>query len=208
MEDTLSLPTEFMRVMGPEALYNQLKECALFAKQNSAYASSEHYILYQLGMQKSLIKLDFSHDPLQIWYCDLQNRPVTNKVKEAVLRFIQEQEKGADLKSYFHDHYDTVKVAKSEATEGLRPFPYFDQTIKFEDSLPNKNPEFGMGIPALKKAYQVLSEKKRSSVETASVILPKKTNGWGWSGLFSRKNKMANVENNQVAPKPKIPQKK
>lgn len=51
-------------------------------------AETSHYILYRLGGQKSLIKVDMSQSPCQFWYYDLLGRPATQLVKETVHQFL------------------------------------------------------------------------------------------------------------------------
>lgn len=68
----------------------------LTAVLNSLYRNSQidpeapfiHYILFRLGNQKSLIRIDLSKAPCHFWYYDLLGRPITQMVKETLNQFL------------------------------------------------------------------------------------------------------------------------
>jgi hypothetical protein len=89
MESKLSL--QYVPAHGPEGLTKVLDNFLEKAKIDPEFAAHGHYILYQLGAQKSLIKVDMSQQPFQFWYNDLLGRPPTNIVKETIARFLWEK---------------------------------------------------------------------------------------------------------------------
>lgn len=76
---------------GPEGLAQVLAELLEECLQDVDFASREHYVLYQLGSQQSLLKIDMSKQPYQFWYYDLLGRPATRAVKETIARFLWEK---------------------------------------------------------------------------------------------------------------------
>ncbi|OGT64188.1 MAG: hypothetical protein A3J38_02305 [Gammaproteobacteria bacterium RIFCSPHIGHO2_12_FULL_45_9] len=75
-------------VDGPEGLASALTDLFEQSKNDPVFAAEGHYLLYQLGQQKSLIKVDMSVQPFQFWYYDLLGRPATAAVKETVASFL------------------------------------------------------------------------------------------------------------------------
>ncbi len=61
------------------------------AKQDPAFINQDHYILYQLGNQRSLIKVDMTKTPYHFTYNDLLGRPATNMVKDTIASFLWEK---------------------------------------------------------------------------------------------------------------------
>lgn len=77
-----SIPAE-----GPQGLTAVLS--SLYKQsQLDPSAPTSHYILYRLGGQKSLIKVDMGQTPCQFWYYDLLGRPATQLVKETINQFL------------------------------------------------------------------------------------------------------------------------
>lgn len=87
------LPTDYIKAEGPEGLRSVLDN--LLINQESKY------ILYHLGNQQSLIKVDLSTKPFQFWYYDLLGRPATRIVKETLARFAWE--KGGEKEWYLQE---------------------------------------------------------------------------------------------------------
>ena len=85
------LPTEYELAEGPEGLMTFLEGLSTKAQQDPEFKFREHYVLYQLGSQKSLIKVDMTQPPYQFTYSDLLGRPATNAVKETIARFLWEK---------------------------------------------------------------------------------------------------------------------
>lgn len=82
------LPLPYLLAEGPDGLSAVLSTLLEQAQNDEVSTKAGHYILYQLGNQKSLIKVDFSHTPFQFWYCDLLGRPATRIVKETIAKFL------------------------------------------------------------------------------------------------------------------------
>ncbi|MFZ2315987.1 MAG: hypothetical protein WAW86_10085 [Gammaproteobacteria bacterium] len=89
------LPKDYIKAEGPDGLRSALDN--LLINQ----ASPSQYILYQLGNQQSLIKVDLSTKPFQFWYYDLLGRPATRIVKETLARFAWE--KGGEQEWYLQE---------------------------------------------------------------------------------------------------------
>lgn len=92
-----SLP-EYTLAEGPEGLDQVLDAFLAKTKSDAKFAAEEHYILYQLNEQKSLIKVDMSQQPFLFWYYDLNGRPATEVVKTIIARFLWE--KGGEKERY------------------------------------------------------------------------------------------------------------
>jgi hypothetical protein len=86
-----SLQPEFTLADGPQGLMDVLETFRLQAEQDAVFRAKEHYIMYQLKAQQSLIKVDMSEQPFQFWYYDLLGRPMTNVVKDTVAEFLWEK---------------------------------------------------------------------------------------------------------------------
>jgi hypothetical protein len=82
---------KYIPAHGPEGLAKVLDNLLEQSQKEREFAFTEHYILYQLGSQKSLIKVDMSQPPFQFWYYDLLGRPATRIVKEVIARFLWEK---------------------------------------------------------------------------------------------------------------------
>lgn len=84
-------PFDYEIAQGPDGLTQVLDDMLLRTKTDPQFAAEEHYILYQLGQQRSLLKVDLSEQPFQFWYFDLLGRPATNAVKDVVAKFLWEK---------------------------------------------------------------------------------------------------------------------
>lgn len=90
---------DYVTAEGPEGLASVLND--LLVKKHAGTQSHEQYILYQLGNQKSLIKVDISAQPFQFWYYDLLGRPATKVVKDILGDFVWE--KGGEKERYLQE---------------------------------------------------------------------------------------------------------
>lgn len=72
---------------GPDGLRTLLDTLWERAQQ----APREFMILYQVGEQKSLIKVDATKLPFEFFYHDLMGRPPTNAVKTIIGTFLWER---------------------------------------------------------------------------------------------------------------------
>lgn len=82
---------DYLNAEGPEGLSLALNELLEKSKKDPFFAKKEHYVLYQLGQQKSLIKIDTTKMPFRFWHYDLMGRPMTNVVKEVISNFLWEK---------------------------------------------------------------------------------------------------------------------
>lgn len=98
--DTISLPKHEI-ANGPEGLTRVLKDFLKKSQQDLEFAAEEHYVLYQQGNQKSLIKVDMSQHPYLFWYYDLMGRPITKTVKETISQFLWDNCENKEL--YFEE---------------------------------------------------------------------------------------------------------
>lgn len=92
----MEIPENCIIAEGPEGLDRILNELLEKAKNDSLFASEEHYILYKLGGQKSLIKVDTKSMPFKFVYNDLLGRPATTVVKDIIAKFLWEKCGGKD----------------------------------------------------------------------------------------------------------------
>jgi hypothetical protein len=84
-------PSEYILAIGPEGLRNVLDVLLETSQRDPVFAANEHYILYQLRDQRSIIKVDTSKQPFQFWYNDLLGRPMTRLVEETIALFLWEK---------------------------------------------------------------------------------------------------------------------
>jgi hypothetical protein len=82
---------DYIPAQGPEGLKSVLEDLLEKSKKDPVFAEKEHYIYYQIGEQKSLIKVDMSSNPVTFWYFDLLGRPATRIVKKTIADFLWEK---------------------------------------------------------------------------------------------------------------------
>ncbi len=73
---------------GPEGLQKALSEIYVQSQVDPQFAASVHFIHYQFGQQKSLIKVA---PPFYILHYNLLGRPATEIVKKTILDFISQK---------------------------------------------------------------------------------------------------------------------
>lgn len=91
MTETKELPFQYEIAEGPVALRGLLDSYLSKAQHDESFASVGHYILYTVGDQRSLIRVDTSTVPFHFRYCDLLGRPATKSVRETIARFLWER---------------------------------------------------------------------------------------------------------------------
>ncbi|WP_148339954.1 hypothetical protein [Aquicella siphonis] len=99
--EELEILQKYIPAQGPDGLKRVLEELLEKCKSDREFAAQEHYILYQLGGQKSLMKVDMSQAPFQFWYYDLLGRPMTKKVEETIADFLWD--KGGERERYLQN---------------------------------------------------------------------------------------------------------
>lgn len=135
--------------VGPDGLKDALNHIFHQGLQDPLFAAEDHYIMYELGAQKALIKADMSQKPFHFWYCDLLGRPATPGVIRTIEAFLAENGGNQDFLLQFHDIYQKEKESKIAAS------------INGENLLLPEDPKA--------HAYKVLSEEKRISVTNPKV---------------------------------------
>jgi hypothetical protein len=85
------LPAGCISAEGPSGLQHVLEDLLTKCIADKQFAAKEHYVLYQLGQQKALLKIDMSEKPYLFWYGDYFGRPATKAVKETIARFLYEK---------------------------------------------------------------------------------------------------------------------
>ena len=101
---------------GPEGLEAVLNELLEKSKLDPTLKERAHYILYELGNQKSLIKMDLNEWPVVFWHYDLLGRPATSTVKDVLAHFAWE--KCGEKEWYFKEKGGTEFYFKDgDATE-------------------------------------------------------------------------------------------
>jgi hypothetical protein len=104
---------------GQEALETKIKELWEKSQTDAAVKKEPQDILYNLGQQFALIKVDFSKDPIKFWHDDFAfDRAAIMPIKNAILNFcktqLDEEGKIDDaqiLKKHFTD-YSLEKLLK------------------------------------------------------------------------------------------------
>ena len=91
MMDREMIPEGCIIAEGPAGLASVLDEMLTKTKADTGFAREEHYILYRLGDQKSLIKVDTNQLPFIFYYSDMLGRPATKAVKDTIARFLWEK---------------------------------------------------------------------------------------------------------------------
>lgn len=86
---------------GPQDLKAVLANFRDKAQQDAEFRTKDHYIMYRLKDQKSLLKVDLSQQPYQFWFYDLLGRPATNAVKDTVAEFIWESASEGERERFF-----------------------------------------------------------------------------------------------------------
>ncbi len=92
------LSIKYVTAQGPEGLTQVLDSFLQQSNADADFATSAHYVMYQLGNQRSLIKVDMSKKPYRFWYFDLLGRPATRTVKDTIADFLWE--KGGEKERY------------------------------------------------------------------------------------------------------------
>ncbi len=95
---------EYILAEGPQGLERVLDEFLEKSKNDPQFSSEVHYILYEMGNQRSLIRVDTSHKPFKFWHFDLMGRPATEVIKETIVRFLWE--KCGVKEKYLDQHMD------------------------------------------------------------------------------------------------------
>jgi hypothetical protein len=91
VEDELDFLKEYISANGPVGLRTVLEGLLEKSKNDPEFAAQQHFIMYTLGGQKSLIKVDMSQPPFQFWYNDVLGRPMTKLVEETIADFLWEK---------------------------------------------------------------------------------------------------------------------
>jgi hypothetical protein len=87
----MQMRDEYILANGPAGLEEVLAELLARTKNDEAFASEFHYVLYELGNQRSLIRIDTTQFPFKFWHFDLMGRPATKVIRETIARFLLEK---------------------------------------------------------------------------------------------------------------------
>ncbi len=87
----MDISTDYIIAEGPQGLTRVLEDLLAKSKQDTSFAKQAHYVLYQLGGQKTMLKIDMSQQPFLIWHHDLMGRPMTTVVKDTLTQFLKEK---------------------------------------------------------------------------------------------------------------------
>lgn len=86
----MGTPESYIIAEGPEGLKKILEELLEKTKQDAVFAKQAHYVLYQLGNLKSMIRIDTDQVPFKFWCYDLMGRPITLPMREVMSQFLWE----------------------------------------------------------------------------------------------------------------------
>lgn len=101
----------YVVAQGPEELEKVLTELLEKSKTDSILKAKAQYILYELGNQKSMIKMDLSEWPVAFWHYDLLGRAATSTVKDVISRFAWE--KCGEKEWYFKEKGNSINEAEA-----------------------------------------------------------------------------------------------
>lgn len=87
----MDVPKEYIMANGPDGLRHVLDTLLETSQKDPLFAKQEHVVMYQLGNQKSIIKVDTSRTPFVFWHYDLMGRPATVAIKDTIKQFLQEK---------------------------------------------------------------------------------------------------------------------
>lgn len=87
----MDIPDKYILAEGPQGLERVLDELLAKTKSDADFATQEHFVLYKMGAQESLIKVDTSKMPFEFWHYDLLGRPMTSTVKDIITHFLWEK---------------------------------------------------------------------------------------------------------------------
>jgi hypothetical protein len=82
--------TSYVIAAGPDGLKDVLNELLEKSRQDPLFARQEHHVLYQLGNQKTMIRIDTDQAPFKFWCYDLLGRPITVVLKNTLADFLWE----------------------------------------------------------------------------------------------------------------------
>ena len=120
-----------MKVVGPSGLQQALEDLYKKVKNDPEFAANEHYIMYTLSNQQSLIKVDMSQRPFQFWYKDILGRPATAtpSVMKTIENFLAEKGEIQDFTLQFDDLAVKDKEAKIAGWINGESFPLPDDPL-------------------------------------------------------------------------------
>lgn len=95
------LNKDYIPAHGPDGLREALDNLLARANADPEFAAAQHFILYELGNQKSLIRVDTTQQPFYFWYYDLLGRPITKNVKDIIAEFLWD--KCGERERYFRE---------------------------------------------------------------------------------------------------------
>lgn len=88
LEASADTTFKFEVAEGSEGLWSALEKLLSRCQEDPSLANQDHYIMYVLGGQRSLIQVNMSEQPFEFWFCDKYGRPPTKAVKETIARFV------------------------------------------------------------------------------------------------------------------------
>lgn len=102
----------------PENLQQALQKRldAIYSNRDNS-VDSQHYILCKIGNSQSLLKVDTSQRPFQIWHYNLSHRPATDKLRDTIMQFLSKW--GGDAAECFVD----VSGAENRLTHNPEVIP-------------------------------------------------------------------------------------
>lgn len=80
---------DYIPVQGLDHLSETLEMLYFKIKANPTLSSEDKYVLFQLGNQKSLLRITFAEEMPHFAYFDLFERPMTKNIKTVLINFLQ-----------------------------------------------------------------------------------------------------------------------
>lgn len=84
-------PTDYTVAEGLDGLQHTLVDLIDHARRGSLGDNQTQYVLYRLGQQQSLLRIDLNTAPMQLWFYDLDGRPASSGLVSALGKVFWEQ---------------------------------------------------------------------------------------------------------------------
>jgi len=154
-------------VDGREGLRSLLDSFLQKSEKDQEFASSPHYILFQLNAMQSLIRVDMSQRPFQFWHYNIQERAALPSLKDTIISFLQEKCGEKDPDKNFHDLYTKLRQGRIDASFSGETMP-----------LPENPVQHGLNL---------LAQEKRPVVMPVIAQPREKESVGRWFSFFSKK---------------------
>jgi hypothetical protein len=103
----MDIAKNYVIAEGASGLKDVLIELLQHSQIDPSFAQQEHHVLYKLGNQKTMIRVDTEQAPFKFWCYDLLGRALTLPVKDTLADFLWEN--WGEKNNHFQDKMDLNK---------------------------------------------------------------------------------------------------